>query len=256
MALISLGVWYAKNNSNRHWKKEAISTYVSSLDCFKAKGKAGSRDYVAQSCVSPPNRHGTSKKFFERVMIVLTPRREQARDNSKVFTISDVLPSKEKLQITKADLVSTTNPDAIKSSSVIEYRKSVSLLPKNSRIDVTSGSENEISSNIETSASSVSYTEKPTSPMKKEFGNVITEHIKNFQKPTKNFHGLRLKTELQFQHLDESPCSTSGLTPESNLDNSNDLEHSCPTSSHTTTPFYHKKPPPPPAPAQNLKPKF
>ncbi|XP_043270654.1 uncharacterized protein Meltrin isoform X1 [Venturia canescens] len=26
MALISLGVWYAKNNSSRHWKKEAIST--------------------------------------------------------------------------------------------------------------------------------------------------------------------------------------------------------------------------------------
>ena len=247
MALISLGVWYVKNNPHRHWKKEAISTYVSSLDCFKKKRRP------ASSVVSPLRRRDNSKKFFERFMVVLTPRRDRSRDTAKVFTISDELPSKEKLHITKTNLVSTTNPEVINCSNNIEHRRS-SLLMNAPRIDVAR--ENESQDIVKFGNRETNANGKLSSPVKLEFGT----KIKNFQKPTKNFHGLKLKTELQFEQLNESPCNTSGITPNETPGSATTsalLPGAGKTVSHIkTAPFYNKKPPPPPAPAQSLKPKF
>lgn len=251
MALISLGVWYTKNNPNHHWKKEAISTYVSSLDCFSARGGSSTRAFG--TVASAPRALGSSKKFFESVMIVFEPRRGRSRDNSKVFTISDGLPSRDKLRITKTDLVSTTNPDAINCSSSIDYREST-LLTNNPRIGPANGSVSQTSGK----SALAENPKKLASPIKREFGNRISEHIRQFQKPTKNFQGLKLKTDdLQFQQLNESPCSTSGATPSVTPEVLAAARTAGePATSQATAPFYNKKPPPPPAPAQNLKPKL
>ena len=186
-------------------------------------------------------------------MVFFTRRRDHSRDTAEVSIMSDKIPSKEKLRITKPNFVSTSNPEVINCSNNIERRRS-SLLMNVPRIDVTR--ENESQGIVKFDNRETNANGKLSSRVKLEFGT----KIKNFQEPTKNFHGPKLNTKLQFGQLNESPYNTSGIRP-------NETPGSATTSALLpgggktvmqikTAPFYNKKPPLPPAPAQSLKPKF
>jgi len=229
-----------------------MSTYVSSLDRFKKKRKP----HAKKSLDVPTSKtHYTagSKLFGWRIIISAysAPGRKNAsrNANNKIFTISDDVTLKEPLQITKADLISTTNPDAIKYSNNIEYRKS--LLFGNVKPDVsTKPQTHEVYNKIATfSIPTDEVQPKKITPLKSELSSKISECIQQIQKKSsKNEKGLTLNTELKFEHLNESPASTSDVTPKTSdvlFDNSKE-----------PAPFYNKKPPPPPAPAQSLKPKI
>lgn len=242
VALLLLGFWM--RNSRQHWKKGVMSTYVSSLDCFKEKRKP----HVSKSLGVPlsKTRYSAGSKFLRMISAYLVPKQEDSsREPSKVFMISDNAMHKGPLQITKSDLIYTTNTDVIKCSNNIEYRKS--LLFGNKSPDVSA--KPEMQENVATlSVPDVEVQSKKTAPFKSELGSIISERIQQLQKKSpKNVKGLVLNTELKFEHLNESPCTTSD-TPKSSEVLLNNKK--------TLTPFYNKKPPPPPAPAQSLKPKI
>jgi len=173
----------------------------------------------------------------------LAPRQKNGshNTNNKVFTISDNATLKKSLQITKTDLISTTNPDAIKCSNTIEYRKSLLF----GKPDVSENFQNNTASTF--SVPTVEFQPKKIAPLRLELGSKISERIQQIQrKSPRNIKGLTLNTEFKFEHLNESPANTSDITPKT----SDELL------SKTPAPFYNKKPPPPPAPAPNLKPKI
>lgn len=227
-----------------------MSTYVSSLNRFKEKRKP----HANKSLRVPMSKtHYTPGKFLGlriEISAYFAPKKKNAsRDASKIFTISDDVTVKEPLQITKADLISTTNPDAIKCSNNIEYRKS--LLFSNTKPDVdTKPQMHEVHNKTATfSVPAVEVQSKKITSLKSELGSKISERIQQLQKrSSKNEKGLALNTDLKFEHLNESPASTSDVTsktPDVLFNNS-----------RKPAPFYNKKPPPPPAPAQSLKPKI
>lgn len=230
-----------------------MSTYVSSLDRFKEKRKPHANK--SQRVPTKSKYFIAGSKFFDlRIMIsaYLTPKKKNTsrNANNKIFTISDdvMLSGKEPPQITKADLISTTNPDAIKCSNNIEYRKS--LLFGNVKPDISAKPQMQaVYNKIATvSAPSVEVQSKKITPFRSELGSKISERIQQIQKrSSKNEKGLTLNTDLKFEHLNESPISTSDVTPKTP-----DIAFN---NSKEPTPFYNKKPPPPPAPAQSLKPK-
>lgn len=243
MVLLLLGFWYIRN-SRQHWKKGVMSTYVSSsLDRFKEKRKPHASKPLGVP--SSKTRYITGSKFLRVISAYLVPRRkDSSREPSRVFMISDNTTLKESLQITKADLISTTNPEAIKCSNNIEYRKS--LLFSNASPEVSAKPQSDIAT---LSVPDVEVQSRKAAPFKSELGSKISERIQQLQKKSpKNVKGLTLNTELKFEQLNEIPCSTSDATPQSS---------GVSLSNRTTpAPFYNKKPPPPPAPAQSLKPKI
>ena len=253
IALFLFGIWYVRN-SGQHWKKDVMSTYVSSLDRFKKKRKPHANKSLDVSTSNTSKTHYTAgSKFFGWRIIIsayFTPKKKNAsrNTNNKIFTISDNVSLKESLQITKTDLISTTNPDAIKCSNNIEYRKS--LLFGNVKPDVsTKPQTNEVYNKIATfSVPAVEVQSKKITPLKSELSSKISERIQQIQKrSSKNDKGFTLNTDIKFEHLNESPASTSNI-----ISKMPDVFNN----SKKPAPFYNKKPPPPPAPAQSLKPKI
>jgi len=231
-----------------------MSTYVSSLDRFKKKRKSHANKSLDVSTSNTSKTHYTAgSKFFGWRIIIsayFTPKKKNAsrNTNNKIFTISDNVSLKESLQITKTDLISTTNPDAIKCSNNIEYRKS--LLFGNVKPDVsTKPQTNEVYNKIATfSVPAVEVQSKKITPLKSELSSKISERIQQIQKrSSKNDKGFTLNTDIKFEHLNESPASTSNI-----ISKMPDVFNN----SKKPAPFYNKKPPPPPAPAQSLKPKI
>ncbi|KAG7189977.1 hypothetical protein KM043_006137 [Ampulex compressa] len=249
MALSSCGVWYVKN-SGQHWKKGVMSTYVFSLDRLKEKRKPHA--FTPRKVRTPKPSYTAGQNFYERVLIFFAPR-DDMRSASRVFTISDNLPPKEKLRITKADLISTTNPDAINCSNSIEYRKSMLFGNSHESSDASDEKRRPVAEAEKRNVSASSTVEAPfgkSNPIGSELGARISERIQQLQKkPTKNAKGLTLKTEFKFEHLSESPAGSSAV----GCGTENPIEAPKNT---TNIPFYDKKPPPPPAPAQSLKPKI
>lgn len=244
VALI-LGFWYVRN-SKQHWKKGIMSTYVSSsLDRFTEKRKPHASKPLGVP--SSKTRYIAGSKFFRVLSAYLVPgQKNTSREPSRVFIISENATLKESLQITKANLISTTNPDAIKCSNNIEYRKSLLFGNANPDVSATPKTQNDIAT---LSVPDVEIQSRKAAPFKSELGSKISERIQQLQKKSpKNVKALMLNTELKFEHLNESPCTTSDTTPKSS-DVSLDK-------TKTPAPFYNKKPPPPPAPAQSLKPKI
>lgn len=229
-----------------------MSTYVSSLDRFKEKRKP----HANKSLRVPMSKtqYVAGSKFFGLRIVIsayFNPKKKNAsrNTNNKIFTISDDVMLKEPLQIIKADLISTTNPNAIKCSNNIEYRKSLlfgNVKPDSSVKPQTCEGYNKIEI---PSVPVVEVQSKKVAPFRSELGSKISERIQQIQKrSSKNDKGLTLNTELKFEHLNESPISTSDVTsktPDILFNNSKE-----------PAPFYNKKPPPPPAPAQSLKPKI
>lgn len=242
VALLLLGVWYIRNSA-QHWKKDVMSTYVSSFNRFKEKRKSH-----AKSLDVPTSKtHYTAgSKYFGVISAYFVPKRKSTTRNvNKIFTINDNAALKESLQITKTDLISTTNPDAIKCSNNIEYRKSLLFGNVKPNISAQSQAQNNIAT---LSIPAVEIQLKKPTPLRSELGSKISECIQQIQrKSPKNVKGLTLNTEFKFEHLNESPAGTSDITPKPDV-LFND--------SKTPAPFYNKKPPPPPAPAQSLKPKI
>lgn len=250
IALSSCGVWYMRN-SGQHWKKGMMSTYVSKLE--RATEKRKPHAFASSRGARKPNTgtRALGQNFYEKVVILFSPRQEQGSRNNadRVFTISDNLPLKEKLQITKTHLISTTNPDAINCSNNIGYQKSMLL---NSQL-VAERSEGDRKPSVATEsdrAAVIPAESQRKNSLRSELGSKIAERIQQMQKkPTKNIKGLTLKTEVKFEHLNESPSgSSTGITPKTSDEK--------PYCSKPPAPFYNKKPPPPPAPAQSLKPKI
>jgi len=241
IALLLFGIWYIRN-SGQHWKKDVMSTYVSSLDRFKAKRK--SHAHKSHGIPTSKTQYTAGSKFLRMISTYLAPRRKNgSHSTNKVFTISDNDTLKKSLQITKTDLISTTNPDAIKCSNTIEYRKSLLF----GKPDVSENSQIQNNAVNTFSVPTDEFQPKKVAPLRLELGSKISERIQQIQrKSPKNIKGLTLNTEFKFEHLDESPANTSDVTPKT----SDELL------SKTPAPFYNKKPPPPPAPAPNLKPKI
>lgn len=247
VALSSFGIWYVRN-PGQHWKKSMMSTYVSSLDRVTEKCKPHA--FSSRGARRANSSHRLGKNFYERVVIFFSPRQENSRNSDRIFTISDNLPPKEKLQITKTDLISTTNPDAINCSNSIAKRKSMLLSNmdqsvSNKKPDVSESDQSAQPSSVEGQARKNS--------IRTELGTKIAERIQQMQKkPTKNIKGLTLKTEVKFEHLNESSSGSVGVTPKTG----EPLLPDGKPYSKAPAPFYNKKPPPPPAPAQSLKPKI
>lgn len=220
-----------------------MSTYVFSFDRFKEKRKP----HVNKSLDSLTSKtHYTGNKYLGILFAHFTPMQKNTSPNAdKIFTISDGVSCKKALQITKANLISTTNPDAIKCSNNIEYRKS--LLFSNIKPDLNT--KTQMQDNIAIlSVPAVEIQSRKIPPLRKELGSKISERIQQLQiKSPKNVKGLTLNTEFKFGHLNESPCNTSDATPKTP-----DVLFS----NIKAPAFYDKKPPPPPAPAQSLKPKI
>lgn len=256
IALSMFGVWYVRN-PGQHWKKGMMSTYVSSFDRVKEKRKRQPHGF--SSSRDGPSTHTIGKNFYERVVILFSPRQsDSSRNTDRVFTISDNLPPKEKLQITKTKLISTTNPDAINCSNSIVYRKSMLLAsieasqnPSGNRM--SDDYESDRSATVAAPSSSSIESRPRKNSLRAELGAKISERIQQMQKkPSKNVKGLTLKTEVKFEHLNESPSGISGITPSTG----EPLISADESHLKTPAPFYNKKPPPPPAPAQSLKPKI
>ncbi|KAL7306094.1 hypothetical protein TKK_0001547 [Trichogramma kaykai] len=245
IAIISFGVWYARNNgtSMKQWKKAngPMSTYVSCLDCFKPRLRSKS--------------DGRRKfDFLQRVFSPVKPRSTvqpspmvSTDASSKPYSISDKNNTllRDKIRIVKRDLVSTTNPEAINGSSQIEFRRSA----------CSDGS------NFSNQARNL---EKRSSPLRTELGIKLAEHIRDMQQHPNNFKGLKLNTDLKVdpqQHRSgqvtpSTASSTANLVSSKSTPKVYDKKPPPPPINKAPAPFYEKKPPPPPAPPQSSKPKF
>ncbi|EFN89537.1 ADAM 12 [Harpegnathos saltator] len=244
VALVLLGFWYMRN-SKQHWKKGVISTYVFSFDCFKKK-----RHPHASKPLGVPSlktRYISDSKFLRVISSYFAPRqKDSSRVTNKVFMISNSVTLKEPLQITKTDLISTTNTDAIKHSNNIEYRKSLLFDKASPDISAKPQTQDDVAT---LSMPDVEVHSRKAAPFKSELSSLISERIQQLQKKSpKNVKGLMLNTELKFEHLNESPCTTSNDGSKSSEVLLNNTK--------TPAPFYNKKPPPPPAPDRSLKPKI
>ncbi|XP_078032535.1 zinc metalloproteinase-disintegrin-like berythractivase [Augochlora pura] len=205
----------------------------------------------------PTSGHTIGKNVYERMVMFFSPRPGNLRNDDRVYTISENLPSKEKLQITKTGLISTTNPDAINCSSSIEYRKSMLFAnagiqnndrTKPSEIVDRKSIESDRSATAAATSSSVESQPQKNS-LRTELGTKISERIQQMQKMTaKNVKGLTVRTDMKPEHSNKAP-SPSPKTGEPLLP----VEQPC---IRVQSPFYNKKPPPPPAPDQSLKPKI
>lgn len=227
-----------------------MSTYVSSLDRVKETHKPHA--FTSRGARSVNSGHTIGKNFYGRVAIFFSPRQENSSNTGRIFTISQNRPAKEKLQITKTDLISTTNPDAINCSNSIAYRKSMLLANMDQRNNDKNSPESSDCVRLAVSSSSLeSQTRKNT--VRSELGSKIAECIQQMQKkPSKNNKGLTSKMVTKFEHLNESPSSSSAVTPETGEPLLADEK----PFTKAPAPYYNKKPPPPPAPAQSLKPKI
>lgn len=261
IALSSFGIWYVRN-SGQNWKKSMISTYVSSSDRVTEKCKPH-----AFKPRGARRANSIGKNFYERFAILFSPGRgDNTRNNAgRIFTVSDDIEQKRKqkqrLEITKTDLISTTNPDVINCSNSIEYRKSLLLGGGNTSCVVASTDPPDRPSPAQ-SAQTVIESQARRNSHRSELGLKIAERIQQMQKkPTKNIKGLTVKTEVKFEHLNESPGGSNGSNSSSAAPRTGDPlllppQYGKPYISNTPAPFYNKKPPPPPAPAQHLKPKI
>lgn len=158
------------------------------------------------------------------------------QNTNKIFSLSDQLSNKEKLEIVKSNLVSTTNPDMINCSNNIQYRNSLNDPKVEFRNQPT------LKIEVNSNENQSDATSKRISPLKMDLGSKLADHIQQFQKGSnRNFKGLKVQTELKFEQLNESPSSTSGTAP-------NTCETLLKDKSNLTSkaPFYNKKPPPPP----------
>lgn len=272
-------MWYRKNNPTRPgWKKDVIPPYVSSLVCLK-KFKPPNSSVIRTPKTKVSSRAIKNRKFFAHIREYFSSFYNSRRNNnrlhnnsSSIFTISDNTLARDKIHITKKNLVSTTNPEAINCSSNINVRNS--LLVNNLSKDNENIAEN-------SGINFVNPKLNMDSPKKIEFGTIISDRIKNLQKSSKNFHGLKLKTDMAFEHLNESPCGSStpnlcdnttikmnvsqnisqlsdGFKKLNEINKLPSVNSEIMTfhKSQEPTPFYDKKPPPPPAPPQHLKPKI
>lgn len=260
IALSSFGIWYVRN-SGQNWKKSMISTYVSSSDRVTEKCKPH-----AFKPRGARRANSIGKNFYERFAILFSPGRgDNTRNNAgRIFTVSDDIEQKRKqkqrLEITKTDLISTTNPDVINCSNSIEYRKSLLLGGGNTSCVVASTDPPDRPSPAQ-SAQTVIESQARRNSHRSELGLKIAERIQQMQKkPTKNIKGLTVKTEVKFEHLNESPggsnSNSSSAAPRTGDPLLLPPQYGKPYVSNTPAPFYNKKPPPPPAPAQHLKPKI
>lgn len=248
-ALISFAVWYSRNNAGgiNQWSKKAssanpISTYVSSIDCFKSR-----RPKFASSKIR-------RKSLIERV---LSPSSKKTKPSdvdfrSKPYSVSErigTLP-RDQIRIIKKDLSYTTNQDVIDSSDRIEYRRSILIdesVPAHPGFTLGNNEARNES--------------KRKSPLRTELGIKLAEHIQqiNNNMQPKNFKNLKLNTDLKFEHLRESPSGGSSAgtpqTAQSILSNDEPPPTpSMPPALKEPVAFYNKKPPPPPAPLYDKKP--
>lgn len=236
-----------------------ISTYVSSSDRVTEKCKPH-----AFKPRGARRANSIGKNFYERFAILFSPGRgDNTRNNAgRIFTVSDDIEQKRKqkqrLEITKTDLISTTNPDVINCSNSIEYRKSLLLGGGNTSCVSTDPPDRPSPAQ---SVQTVIESQARRNSHRSELGLKIAERIQQMQKkPTKNIKGLTVKTEVKFEHLNESPggsnSNSSSAAPRTGDPLLLPPQYGKPYVSNTPAPFYNKKPPPPPAPAQHLKPKI
>lgn len=267
VALVSFAVWYSRNNGGgiNQWSKKAtssnpISTYVSSIDCFRSR-----RPKLASSKIR-------RKSFIDRVLSPSNKKTKSATGvdpQSKPYSVSERVGTltRDKIRIIKKDLSFTTNQDVIDSSDQIEYRRSILVDESATPQPGWPLSNNEARNQS-----------KRTSPLRTELGIKLAEHIQqiNSNMQPKNFKGLKLNTDLKFEHLRESTSGSSSAgtphTAQTILTSSSELlvppapsmppALKEPTGFYDKKPpppptqFYDKKPPPPPAPPQHLKPKI
>uniref|UniRef100_A0A0C9RIY5 Adam12_0 protein n=1 Tax=Fopius arisanus TaxID=64838 RepID=A0A0C9RIY5_9HYME len=250
VALISLAMWYKRNNfPGQTWKKESVSTYVSSIKCFNVKLAGAKSSSIKTSTKS--SSFMKNQGLGERIRNSILPKCSHIprNESSKVFTISDQL-LKDKVEITKKSLVSTTNPQVISCSRNIKVEDS----------SIVADSSKENTQNISSNGDNSEATR-------------VGRKNKDLQKLIMNFEKLKGNTQTDFQQLDESPsCSTSStFTPidsaiyqnvTKSLSNVSHNSHSSalgstfynnvsqvPDKNQTLKgklPFYDKKPPPPP----------
>lgn len=250
VALIALWFW-TRNGGKYKWKKGATSAYVSNLNCFKSRNTQPGGRAWGQCAWFRYKRNGNFLSALVPQFLVRQPKPKSTDDGrNRIFTISNNESDKQHLQITKTDIVWSTNPDVINGSSDIERRKS--MLFNNPKVDFNNHQLE--SRTVSSSAMAKPIQSEVLNSQKRELGSIISGQIQNFQnKPVKNFKSLKVKTEFKFQHLNESPCSSSAVTPgtpgTADATVSNDTTQS-------KILFYNKKAPPPPAPSQSLKPKL
>ncbi|KAK2583790.1 hypothetical protein KPH14_009691 [Odynerus spinipes] len=243
VVLSSVGVWYVRS-SGQHWKKGALSTYVFSVDRLKPKRKphaVATRDFrMSQSNCT------TGKNIYDKAVSFFTTRQRDPDKSKRIFIVSDDFLSKEKLQITKTDLISTTNPDAINCSDKIELRKAAG------NVEIVNNKQTESTDKPLITISLRSPQGKKANPVRTEMGSKISERIQQLQKKQeRNSKHLTVRTNLNSENFHENSNATVSATPKSSdvmLPESKDA-------SKTPIFVYNKKPPPPPAPAQSLKPK-
>lgn len=247
LALSSIGVWYVRN-SGQHWKKGALSTYVFSVDRLKQKRKTHA--FASRDIRVPQLNCTAGKEIYEKAIGFFTTRQRDSEDSKRIFVITNNFPSKEKLQITKTDLISTTNPDAINCSDKIDFDKSIPPC----RVEIVNRkNDSTVDKPLITINLRNDPQEKKSVPVRTEMGSRIAERIHQLQKrQSRNVKNLTVNTDLKFDNLYDNSCETTAdVTPKSSsvmLPERKDTLKS-------PMPFYNKKPPPPPAPAQSLKPK-
>lgn len=248
IALSSFGIWYVRN-SGQNWKKSMISsTYVSSHERVRERQCNKPHGFARGARGSKISSHKIGKNFYERFVIFFSPGRDDSRAANKIFTVSESM-AKQKLQITKTDLISTTNPDVINCSDSIDRRSMTGNNTSERRCCRVVASDRSVDS-VEPQA-------RRNSSHRSELGSRIAERIQQMQKkPSKNIKGLTLKTEVKFEHLNESPGGSGGVVGNAAPGTGDPLLPHCRPYSNAPAPFYNKKPPPPPAPAQHLKPKI
>nr|KAF7406620.1 hypothetical protein H0235_014276 [Vespula pensylvanica] len=246
LALSSIGVWYVRN-SGQHWKKGALSTYVFSVDRLKQKRKPHA--FASRDIRVPQLNCTAGKEIYEKAIGFFTTRQRDSEDSKRIFVISNNFPSKEKLQITKTDLISTTNPDAINCSDKIDFDKSIPPC----KVEIVNRKNDSTVDQPLITINLRNLQEKKNIPVRTEMGSKIAERIQQLQKrQSRNVKNLTVKTDLKFENFDDNSSRTADVTPKSSsimLPERKDTLKS-------PIPFYNKKPPPPPAPAQSLKPKI
>lgn len=242
ISFISIGVWYRKNNSSRPgWKKDMLSPYVSNLPCFrnnKPKNLSPSIKKLSKNKFSLPTNKNKFISIFKLSRDKNTANNSSSNDNNlmhghennKIFTINTL--SRDKINIQRKNLVSTTNQDVINCSNNINARNSL-LFSDNANSNDTA---------IYANVSNFINRDNPAVSIHSSHCDKVNDKNKR----EKNFKDLKLNTRINFKQLDESPSSSdsAGVLLENGVKINEPL------------PFYNKKPPPPPAPPANNKPKL
>ncbi|KAI4491099.1 hypothetical protein M0802_010409 [Mischocyttarus mexicanus] len=259
-ALISIGYWYLKN-CGQHWKKGALSAYVFNVDRLKLKRKPHA--FASREIRVPKLNCTAGKEIYEKTISFFTTRQRDSEDSKRIFIIGkNNFPNKDKLQITKTDLISTTNPDAINSSDKIDFVPN-SITP--SKVEIINRKSNNcmidkplITINLRKLQSEE---KKDHSPVRSnQMGSKIADRIQQLQnKQSKNNTNFTVQTDLKLDKLndDSNNRTITGNNDDNVTPNYSNimLPERKDALRKSPTPFYNKKPPPPPAPAQSLKPK-